>query len=305
MRAFVTGASGFIGIPLVRKLLDRGWKVTALYHSRSIQDWIRHENLEAKKISLLDEDALTEAFNGCDAVFHVAGMISYKKSERDKMFQVNVEGTQVVARAALQAKVPRLLHVSSIVAVGVTEDPSRPLDESSPYNAEPLRLGYFDSKWEAEQRLKKFNELDIVMVNPSTVLGSSADSGPDGNVLKSVRMLGQAPLVLPGGNAWVDVRDVVDGILLAFEKGRRGERYILSNGNFSYREVVDRIDNRLGISRTRINLSPALLRTLHRATGQEIFSRTAGHYLYFSSDKAKTSWAGPPVILGPHSWKWP
>ena len=235
MKAFVTGATGYIGVPLVKKLVAAGHEVTAL-----VRDFDKAQNLFAAEFrggrlrfaggDVLDTAALAQGITGAEVVFHLAAIVSYKNSERKLVHDVNVIGTGNVARACLEHGIRRLVYTSSIVAIGITHDPSEVLDESALYNAQDLRLAYFDSKYLAEAEIARAVAagLDAVIVNPGTVVGFPEHSGPSGGVESGIRAITRFPVYLPGGNSWVDVRDVVEGHLLAFERGGTGERYILT-----------------------------------------------------------------------------
>jgi dihydroflavonol-4-reductase len=288
MKVLVTGGTGFIGLPLVRELLARGDQVTLLVRDVERAKRIVVRELETGRLQLLPGDVLdpgsvVRAMSGVSIVFHLAGMISYKNADRRKVWRVNVEGTRNVVEAALAAGVSKFIHTSSIVAVGLSWDPKVILDESASYDAAGLRLEYFDAKHEAEAVVLAAVKrgLNAVIVNPGTVAGDPDYAGPSGNVSAAVKMMVNSPVLLPGGNAWVDVRDVVGGHLLALEKGRVGERYILAVENITNAEIAIRLSK--GRYKPRIRLPSWLLRLVKT----QLATRVSGFYLFFDCGKAR------------------
>jgi dihydroflavonol-4-reductase len=196
-----------------------------------------------------NEASLDEACRGMDWVFHAAGVISYNPRKADLMYRTNVLGTRAVAEAALRQNVKRLVYTSSTAAIGVSTDPATPMTEETPFNARHLGLAYFDTKHDAEQELLKVvkNGLDAVIVNPGSLLGPGDtrryEKGYVGLIYKY-----QPPVLFHGGINFVDVQDVVQGHLLALEKGRRGERYLLGGENLSFGDLICRVNAILGRS---------------------------------------------------------
>jgi dihydroflavonol-4-reductase len=286
MRALVTGATGYIGVPLVRELLGRGWEVRALVRQ---PDRARATLGGATLVSadLFDVSQLTATMRGCDAVFHLAGMVSFRGRDVRAVHRTNREGTRAVAAATLAAGVPRLVHVSSIVAVGVSWDASQMLDETATYNAGPLSLAYFDSKHDAEREVREAVDrgLDAVMLNPAGVVSQSGAVGGDGRLSGLIRALARMPLLLPGGNNWVDMGDVIDALLVGLERGRRGERYILGAENVSFVELQTRLATVIGRRPARFRAWPRLLRAAGRYV--QTAARLSGFYLYADSSKAR------------------
>src|SRR5436190_8649496 len=171
---------------------------------------------------------------GVDRVFHLAGTTSMRRQDRDKAFELNVRGTRIVLEEALAAKVKRVVHTSSVAAIGPAK-PRGTADESQPFRAGHLGIAYANSKHEAEVEALRLaaHGLPVVIVNPSFVLGPD---DPKGTSMELVRrfLLGRIPAYVDGGLNIVDVRDVAQGHLLADEKGESGERYILAARNFTF-----------------------------------------------------------------------
>jgi dihydroflavonol-4-reductase len=234
MKIAVTGATGHIGANLVRTLVARGDEVRALVHDdeRGLPDGV-----EEVRADVRDAEALHRAFEGVDLVFHLAARISIAPGDSDVVEAVNVGGTRNVVDACLGKKVKRLVHFSSIHALS-PEPHDQVVDETRPLAVESW-LPYDRSKAGAEREIGKAVErgLDAVTVNPTAVLGPF-DYRPSamGTVLLDLYHR-RLPGLIDGGFDWVDVRDVVSGAIAASEKGRSGERYLLSGARRSLREL--------------------------------------------------------------------
>jgi dihydroflavonol-4-reductase len=237
----VTGATGLIGSHVARLLVERGDRVRVTVRARS-----RTENLEALDVErvtcdILDPRAVRRALRGVERVFHAAGRTSLRAS-RETLFRVNVQGTRTVLAEALRAGVERVVHTSSVAAVGPAPRGST-ADERQPFSAGGLDVPYVHAKREAEVEALRLaaQGLPVVVVCPSHVLGagdvyrSSTDL-----VLRFLRR--QIPAYVDGALNVVDAEDVARGLLLADERGRVGERYILGNRNFT----LDRLFADLG-----------------------------------------------------------
>lgn len=256
MKALVTGATGFLGAWLVRRLLDEGHEVRIIKRSNSSLEELEGLKLDVVPGDVTDLDSLIAASKGVDSVFHLAGLVAYSKAQRQAMQQVNVEGTANVLRACEKNAVRRLLHLSSVVAVGASFDGKIPLNENSSYNIHHLNLGYFETKHEAEllvMAAAKEGRVDAVSVNPSTIYGpGDAKKGSRNTQLKVAQ--GKFPFYSPGGVSVVAVEDVVDCIMAAWKKGRTGERYIISGENLLIKDVFDIIAHEAGVKPPAIGL---------------------------------------------------
>ncbi len=237
--AFVTGASGFVGANLVRALLAAGWRVRALVRGEA-------PSLAGLAVEVVRGDlffpGLADAMRGCDAVFHVAATYSLWRRDRAALIRANVEGTRGVLAAARAAGVPRVVHTSSVAAIGVRAD-GAPADET--HQSPPARLvgAYKRSKYFAEREARAAFEAgqDVVIVSPTTPVGPwDAKPTPTGEIL--VRFLNRRmPAYVDTGLNLIDVRDVAAGHLAAYERGVAGERYILGNENLTLRELLGRL----------------------------------------------------------------
>ena len=302
-KILVTGATGFIGSRLVRKLLAGNNSVYALVRKSS--------NLElfsdiADKINFVEgdvtvADSLRSAFDGMDHIYHSAGY-TYMGGANGKaglLHSINVEGTRNVMQAALDKQVSRVVHVSSITAVGISTKNGKPCDESSLWNFDGIGLLYAETKRQSEVEVKKAVEkgLDCVIVNPAFVFGAGDLNFNAGRLIKDVYHK-KMPFYPLGGVCVVDVEIVVEAIIRAMEVGRTGERYILGGDNVTFKELADIISRVTG---TRIFMMPLpysvakvlhnLLVVLHTKNRvSKLFNptmfRVASEFLYFSSEKA-------------------
>lgn len=260
MKALVTGANGFLGSWLTQRLLDEGHEVTALIRKNSVSE---ETKAQIQYGDVTDIDSLKTAFKGHEIIFHLAGVVAYKKSDRPLMDKVNVEGTRNVVQVCEELQIPQLLHVSSVVAIGSSFKPEV-RNEKSSYNISHLNLGYFETKKQAEEIVRKAaneNRIRAVCVNPSTIYGfGDAEKGSRKNQIKVAR--GELPFYTSGGVNVVAVEDVIEGILLAIKHGKNGERYILANENMTIKSLFEKISNFAGVKPPSIYMPNWILHSL-------------------------------------------
>ncbi|MBI5369449.1 MAG: NAD-dependent epimerase/dehydratase family protein, partial [Planctomycetes bacterium] len=248
MKLLVTGATGNVGGCLTRRLAALGHEVTVLVRARSDRGPLAGvAGLREALGDLTDPGALAAAVRGQEAVFHVAGVVSYWRGDRDRQYQGTVIGTRNVVAACLAAGVRRLVHTSSAAAIGMPHPGDRPIDESWALDDDARAVAYFRTKWEAEQEVWAgvARGLDATVVNPGVIWGAEAPKLNSNRVLRRVAE-GRLPAYVPGGVTVVDMADVVEGHLLALEKGRRGERYILAAECLPWRAVFEQISVLVG-----------------------------------------------------------
>jgi len=286
MKAFVTGATGFLGGRLTEKLLARGDDVVALVRRDVDLDGVRTEQGD-----LSDRDALRDAMRGCDAVFHVAGMykVGIPRRERDAMFEVNVRGTENVLDAA--ADIPRVVYVSTVNVFGNTH--GTVVDET--YERKPGDwLSTYDwTKYLAHQ--VACGRANVVIAQPGAIYGPG-DHSELGTQLDQARR-GKLPfkaLADVGVNA-VQIDDAADGLLLVHDRGRLGESYVLGGEITRLGEMIDRVSPRP----VRLRLPAAVLKLAIPAgpligkvmgTGpnlRELISASAGVTYWASDAKAR------------------
>jgi len=236
LRALVTGATGFVGSAVVRSLLRRGVIVRALARPESDLHNLADLPLEIALGNLLDEESIVAALAGCDSLYHIAASYSTAETDTQTIYDVNVRGTKTVMRAALRSGVTRVVHTSTIGTIGQPADGSL-ATEVTPFNMWDTASHYAKSKYLAEVAVLTMctQGLPAVVVNPCAPVGPR-DIKPSSTGQRLLDYLhGRQPSFVPGGINFVSVEDVAEGHVLAAEKGRIGERYILGHkdGNLS------------------------------------------------------------------------
>ena len=248
-RVALTGATGFLGLALARRFREEGAAVSALVRRTSAPAGV--ERLRALGVTLVEGDirepaGLPALFDGAELAVHSAALIAYRPRLHEALRRINVEGTANVAAACRAAGVGRLVHVSSIAAVGIRDD-RQLMTEDTPWEAARLRMAYLDTKHAAEERIAEAvaRGLDAVIVNPSAIYGpSEASSNTSGFVQKVVS--GRLRVAPEGGMNVVPLETVVEGILAAARVGRRGRRYILGGENLEIGALLERIARAAG-----------------------------------------------------------
>ena len=248
-KTLVTGGTGFVGLHLVRELTRRGDELRLLIRERSNTEPLAGLEWERAMGDVTDRDSVRRAMHGVERVFHVAGTTSMRTRARDRVFQVNVEGTRNVMEEALRAGVARAVLTSSSSAVGAAR-PGETIDEDQPFTVGRLGIAYINSKHEAELVAMRAaaKGLPVVIVNPSFVLGPD-DPNPSGtsNALVRRLLLRRIPGYLDGAINIVDVRDVARGHVLADERGQEGERYLLTGRNFTLQRLFADLSRIAGV----------------------------------------------------------
>jgi dihydroflavonol-4-reductase len=230
--SLVTGATGFIGSHVARLLVERGDDVRATVRRGSDPTPLNRGGIATVTADILDRRAVRRAMAGVERVFHVAGAMSFRLP-RERLMELNVEGTAVVLEEALRVGVERVVYTSSVAAIGLAP-PGSTADETNVWDAGRYAIPYVDSKHEAEVVALRLTArgLPLVTVNPALVLGAG-DPGRSSTSLV-LRVLRRAiPAYVDGTVNIVGVDDVARGHLLADERGVPGERYILGNRNFT------------------------------------------------------------------------
>lgn len=255
MTYLVTGGNGYLGRALAERLIaDR--------HRVRILD-VRAGNLFCEYITgdIASEQDADKAVAGVDGVFHVAAVIGFSKGKRAWQHQVNVEGTRNIMLAALKHKVTKIVYTSTINTIGFVATESDVGDEETPYNWGPLDISYMETKHEAEQlviNLAKDAGLPATIVNPGTIFGGSGTVGMNANRYIELIRARQMPAFPTGGTNCVALEDVVEGHVMAMQKGRFGERYVLGAENLSYRSLFEFIASELGVPAPAIPLVEGL-----------------------------------------------
>ena len=227
----VTGASGFIGWHVARLLIERGRRVRALVRPSSE---VRELEVEVVRGDLRDPESLDRAAAGCEAVYHVAADYRLWARNPNELYQSNVEGTRNIIRAAKRQGAERVVYTST---VGCIEPP----DETHPVTLEAMSGAYKRSKFLAEQAALEEREIPVTIVNPTAPVGDhDAKPTPTGKIVLDF-LKGDMPAFIDTGLNLVDVRDVAEGHLLAAEKGKPGERYILGCDNLTLEQILGKL----------------------------------------------------------------
>ena len=251
--ALVTGSTGFLGSNLCRTLLEQGYDVRAFHRTTSSLKLIDDLDMEHAVGDITQPETIINAMEGVDVVFHTASKVDYWR-EPDGMYKVNVEGTGHVIRAALDARIERVVYTSSVGSLGVPDlngnsgsDPIL-LNENHTWNYQPQRWRYGHAKHMAEYEIQKAvaQGLDVVIVNPSMVLGHGDINRISGQIV-ILMAKGVAILGIPGGINAIHVDDVVRGHLLALKNGKRGERYILGGENDTFLRFMQTTAEIIGV----------------------------------------------------------
>lgn len=302
MKALVTGASGFIGSAVLRRLLEAGHEVRALVRPQSDRRNLAGLRCEVVTGDLANAASLEAAAGGCDALFHVAADYRLWVPDPESIYRTNVEGTRSLMRAALHGRVKRVVYTSSVATLGLIPDGS-PADEDTPSRLGDMIGHYKRSKFLAEdavRRLVREEGLPAVIVNPSAPLGPrDVRPTPTGRMIVQAAS-GKMPAYVDTGLNVVHVDDVAEGHVLAHARGRAGERYILGGENMSLQQILQEVARLTGRSPPGIRLPhdivlpvAYLAEAVARMTGgrEPIVTvdgvKLAKKFMYFTSDKAR------------------
>jgi dihydroflavonol-4-reductase len=255
MKALVTGATGFVGAAVARALLGAQWQVRVLARRSSDRRNLKSLDVEVSEGDLADVDSLQRAAQGCEGLFHVAA--DYRLGARDpaQLYRANVEGTRNILRAAQRSGVQRIVYTSSVATIGIPAD-GTPGDEQSANSLENMIGHYKRSKYQAEEVVREAAQggISVVIVSPSTPVGpGDVKPTPTGQLVLDAAA-GRMPAYVDTGLNVVHVDDVAAGQLLAYERGRAGERYILGGEDMSLREILETIARLEGRRAPRVRL---------------------------------------------------
>jgi len=262
MKCFVTGASGFVGSNLVHELLARGHRVKALLRPGAEERGLLGQKFERVTGELLDRRLLEQAMADCQWCFHAAASYHLWLRNYAPMYQVNVEGTRTVLEAAGKAGCHKIIYTSTVGCIGLPQEVAGklvPSTEADLVTPDQLTCDYKRSKFQAEAvaaELCRKQGLPIVIVNPSAPVGpGDGKPTPTGQIIVDF-LNRRLPAYLDTGLNWVHVRDVAIGHILAAEKGRIGERYILGNqaGNWTMQQTLAALEKITGLPATKRKL---------------------------------------------------
>ena len=259
MKAFVTGATGFVGSHVARALAEQGADLRLLVRATSRTENISNLRAEIAPGDLRDLASLRNAMSGCEFVFHVAADYRLWVRDPEEMYRVNVEGTRAIIKAAQDSGVRRVIYCSSVATIGFAADGSI-ADESSPVSLEDMVGHYKRSKFMAEQVALEAGHggANVVVVNPTTPVGEGdIKPTPTGRII--VDFLNRKfPAYVDTGLNVVDVREVARGHLLAMERAVPGERYILGSQDLTLKQILDKLSALTGLPSPTIKVPHAV-----------------------------------------------
>jgi len=263
LTAFVTGATGFLGSHVARALADGGANLRLLVRaSSSTKNIEQFKQADRVLIDLGDRAALKSAMSGCDVVFHVAAdyrLWTPTKADVDQMYRSNVEGTRAIIAAAQEAGVKRVVCTSSVATMGFKTDGSL-VDETAPVTLGDMISHYKKSKFMAERVALDAGRkgANVVVVNPTTPIGEQdVKPTPTGRIIVDF-LKRKFPAYVETGLNLVDVYECAHGHLLAMEKARPGERYILGGENLMLKQILDKLSGITGLPSPTVKLPYAV-----------------------------------------------
>lgn len=300
MKALVTGATGFIGAAVTRKLLARGYAVRAMARTDSDKRNLADLDVELAIADLREPDSLTKAVQGIQLLFHVAADYRLWVPNPAAMYETNVAGTRKLLLAAMDAGVEQIVYTSSVATLGIPPN-GQPGREDTPTSIENMVGPYKRSKFMAEEVVRNMANTEhcpVVIVNPSTPIGpGDIKPTPTGRVILDA-VNGRIPAFVDTGLNIVHVDDVAQGHLLALDKGRVGEHYVLGSEDMSLEVLLGKVARLVGRRAPRIRIPLPLAMGVAHVT--EAWARISGSQpqvtldavrmarkkMYFSSDKA-------------------
>jgi len=259
MKAFITGATGFVGSHVARALAAQGAELRLLVRPTSRMDNIAELRAETAVGDLCEPDSLKKAMAGCEFVFHVAADYRLWVRDPQQMYRANVEGTRAIIRAAQESGVRRVIYTSSVATMGFTHE-GHIATEDSPVSLSDMVGHYKRSKFMAEQIALEAGRkgASVVVVNPTTPVGEyDIKPTPTGRIVVDFLMR-KFPAYMDTGLNLVDVKEVARGHLLAMEKARPGERYILGGENLTLKQILDKLAALTGLPSPKMKVPHAV-----------------------------------------------
>lgn len=283
----VTGGAGLLGKELIRQLLAQGMRVRAIYNKTALPD-LHDDNLEKMQCNILDVVALEEAMKGVEKIYHCAAIVTFNPKRKKELFKINIEGTANVVNAALDAGVKKMVHVSSVAALGRIRE-NEPVNETMNWSEETSNSRYGQSKYLAELEVwRGIGEgLNAVMVNPVLILGAGDWNDGSSRIFKSVYE--EFPWYTDGITGFVDVRDVAEAMMQLMESDINAERFIISAEDRSFADVFNLIAKAFGKKPPHKKVTPSMAKIVRRL--EAIKSRFTGKEPLVTKETAATAMA--------------
>lgn len=259
--AFVTGSTGFLGLHIVKQLVDDGWTVLAMRRKSSKTSDLDKFNATQVEGDVQDKASLEAVIpENVDAIFHVAADTSMWFKGNERQNKINIEGTRNVVEVALKKKAGRFIHTSSIGAYGKTGD--HEISEETPSRAMESGINYYQSKYLAEQEVRKgiAQGLDAVIMNPCQIVGA-LDYNYTPEIFRHLKQ-GTMKGLPQGGSVMGHVKDYAKAHVVAYEKGRTGENYLLGGVHASFKEIFETVGGILGVKTPTFYLPKLLMSIL-------------------------------------------
>jgi nucleoside-diphosphate-sugar epimerase len=303
----VTGGTGFLGSYIVKELVEKRYPIRAIRRSTSKLPFYISRNILEKvqwvEGDILDTVSLEDAMDGVDTVIHSAAVISFYKEEKDEMYRVNTMGTANVVNIALEKKISRFVHLSSVAALGRTKMNSH-VSEEKKWQENKNNTHYAISKYKAEMEVWRGvgEGLNAVIINPSTVLGYGDWNTSSCRIFKTV--YDGFPWYSTGVNGFVDIEDVAKVAVILLEKNISEQRYIVSADNWSFQQLLNTIADGFGKKRPGRRATAGLINLILKFEKMKSMlagnkplltkesARVANSHTYFQNDKLLTALPG-------------
>lgn len=251
----LTGATGFVGEHTLQQLLDKGYRVRAMYRNAHLQGTHgqlkdkHHPNIDWQQGELSNIFNLEELLEGVETVFHTAAFISYDPRFREQLFETNIRGTANLVNACLQTGVKRLVYVSSIAALGDAPEPGQLIDEQASWKTDKSHSNYAISKFMAENEVWRGMEegLEVIIVNPSVILGAGKVASGSNQLFRKIAE--GMRFSSPGGTGFVDVRDVARAMIALHEANVVNKRWVINHLNLPYSRLFADMARVLGVAK--------------------------------------------------------
>lgn len=260
-KILVTGGTGFLGSYIIKELVEKNFRVRAIRRSNKLPAYIPKEIFD--KVDWVDGDildviSLEEALEGIDTVIHAAAIVSFAKKDRDQMYRVNVEGTANVVNMALEKNVRRLIHISSVAALGRTTTGGS-VNEEKKWEESKVNTHYAKSKYKGELEVWRgvSEGLNGVILNPSTILGYGDWNSSSCAIFKTIYE--EFKWYTPGINGFVDVEDVARVAVSMLDSDINEQRFVVNGDNWAFKKLMDTIAESLGKKKPSRQTTPLLL----------------------------------------------